>query len=31
MSMVFAGFMAARKEDRLRQEKLDLENKRIQD
>ena len=31
MSMVFAGFMAARKEDRLRQEKIDLDNKRIQE
>ncbi len=31
MSMKFAGFMAARKEDRLRQEKIDLENQRTQD
>ena len=30
-SMVFAGFSGCSKEDRLRQEKLDLENKRIQD
>ena len=31
MSMVFAGFMAARKEDRLRQEEIELEEKRLQD
>ncbi len=31
MSMVFAGFMAARKEDRLRREKVELEEQRLQD
>lgn len=31
MSMVFAGFMAARKEDRLRQEAIELEDRRTQD
>ena len=31
MSMKFAGFMAARKEDRLRQEAIDIENQRTQE
>ena len=31
MSMVFAGFMAARKEDRLRQEAIELEDRRTQE
>lgn len=31
MSMVFAGFMAARKEDRLRQEAIDLEEKKTKE